>query len=271
MEISKVLAEKADKNKNNKWILVAYTLLGYQLMNNGQFIEAATAVKYALDHFDPLVHNTLAYEFGIDQEIIAKGLLANIYTFLGNHAEIALLENNLLEKAHQLNHLHSTASTYLGLSCTYFYLGNKDKVKEYSKALMDLNHHHNSHIFGNYGLILNAWAWKDLESAQKAMIAEETMGILSMRSFWYTIIACIELESGMYIDAHKRLHLALSLIGQSDGPLYASEIHRLLANIHLESSETDLVKNHFQNCQSIATQQGAKWILEKAESLAMTF
>jgi TOMM system kinase/cyclase fusion protein len=229
--IARELHQQAAELHNTRFIIVSSVFLGLQLFNNARFAEAATMLEAALALYEPALHDPLAYEFGLDQEVLGAGTLASIYAFTGRESEIPPLERRILDKAARINHPHSTASAYLGLSGVYFHMKNKVGAEKFSTALLELNRQTGLKMFANYAAIYHAWAMDDLEGAINALETEIASGMQSMRSFWNTIVAGMEIERGIYDSAKQRLESSLSYLGTSDGELYATEIHRLLTLI----------------------------------------
>ncbi|SFD26401.1 TOMM system kinase/cyclase fusion protein [Chitinophaga sp. CF118] len=256
-QIARQLYQQAAGLHNTKFIIVSSVFLGLQLFNDAKFIEAAAILEEALALYDPVLHDHLAYEFGLDQEVLGAGALASIYVFLGREKEVPLLEKRITEKVARIDHPHTSASMYLGLSCVYFYLGNKALVEKFSGALLQLNAQTELNMFGHYAAIFHAWSLDDLTAATKALEEETASGIQSMRSFWHAIIAGMEIEAGYYEVAKDRLFNCLSYLGSSDGALYAAEIYRMLSTVFMSEQEYETALKHVNTAKKIAHEQNA--------------
>ncbi|SEV95562.1 TOMM system kinase/cyclase fusion protein [Chitinophaga sp. YR573] len=266
-QIARQLYQQAAGLNNRKFIIVSSVFLGLQLFNDAKFVEGAAILEEALALYDPVHDDHLAYEFGLDQEVLGAGTLASMYVFLGREKEVPLLEKRITEKAARLNHPHTSASMYLGLSCVYFYLGNKAEVEKFSAALLQLNEQTDLNMFGHYAAILHAWSLDDLAGAMKALEEETASGIQSMRSFWHTIIAGMEIEAGYYESATGRLLNCLSYLGNSDGALYSAEIYRLLGTVCLVKQEYDTAFKYLNTAEEIAYEQHAVLIQNSITAL----
>lgn len=269
------VAEQAEKVGNTKWVIVASTFWGLQLFNNGCFEEASKVLERSLSLFNPKEHDALIFEFGTDQEVITYSILASAYAFLGRYEDMALVEakakQKLQENEHHYYYYYTKASLHLGLGCTHFYLGNKAAVLENSQALLKFNAEKQLQMHANYIAILNAWAQNDLNQALEAMALEEAAGMLSMRTFWYAVIAAIEIENGHFEAAKKRLHTSLSLAETSDAPLYISEIHRMLGEICAHAQAHAQAQKHFETSLQIAKEQNAHMVTQKVKPLLLEF
>lgn len=262
MKIARQLSIEAEKLGTTKWVIQATTLLAVQLFNYGEFTEASAVLENALAIFDIDPHEQLVFETGLDHEVLACTVLGSVYAFTGKVDEIAKLEKRARSVAgkHNPPHAHTLASMYLGLSCIYYYLGNKEEVGKNSRALIEHNEKHNMFMFLNYGKILHAWTKGDLEGAKIAMEAEENSGMLSMRSMWYSVIASLEIEKGLLQEATTRLNTSLDFVEryQTDGPQYTSEINRMLGEICLKQGNLAAAQHYFKKALEIAKEQKAK-------------
>lgn len=251
------LHEVAHATKNLKYRIVSSVYLGLQYFNNGELRHAAAMMEEALQLYDAALHNSLAYEFGLDQEALASSTLACVYTLAGEADKAETMVRRAIAKVEAIAHPHTSASTWLGLACVYFYQGNREQVNYYSQALLQVNESSQLHMFGNYGAILQAWAQRDLQAAKAALEQEARKGIQSMNSFWNAVVAEIEMHAGENESAMNRLTNALSLIGDADGALYHAEIHRLLAVLHAGNRNDAVAAEHLQTAATIALGQQA--------------
>lgn len=269
-QIARQLYQQAAGLYNTKFIIVSSVFLGLQLFNDARFMEAAVILEEALSLYDPVQHDHLAYEFGLDQEVLGAGTLASIYIFLGRAKEVPLLEKRITEKVARIDHPHTSASMYLGLSCVYFYLENRPLVEKFSMALLQLNAQTDLNMFGNYAAILNAWSLNDLTAAIKALDEETASGMQSMRSFWHSIIAGMEIDAGYYEAAEDRLLNCLPYLGNSDGALYAAEIHRLLGTVFMAKQAYEIAFKYLDTAQKIAHEQNAVLIERRITPLIVS-
>lgn len=249
-----------------KYIIVSSAFLGIQLMNDAQFLETEQILEHALALYDPSVHDELMFEFGIDQEVLACCALASVSAFLGKWQRSVMAEERVMQKVARLAHVHTSASAYLGLSCTRYYLGDKSGVEAYSQLLLTLNEQTSMSMFGRYALILHGWATNDLEQASKALEQEEASGMRSMRSFWHSIVADLEIEAGQWEQAKKRLYNCLSFIGTTDGTLCEADIHRLLGKLFLATHKTNVGLEHLELATRLAANRQAQLTVQKCHS-----
>ncbi|WP_291910124.1 TOMM system kinase/cyclase fusion protein [Chitinophaga sp. CB10] len=266
-ETAQRLHEVAYSTQNQKYPVVSSVFLGLQYFNNGELEQAAAMMEEALARYDPALHSSLAYEFGVDQEALACSTLACVYTLAGDAARAETMVHRALEKVEAIAHPHTTASTYLGLACVYFYQRNRQQVIYYSQALLQVNESSQLHMFGNYGAILLAWANDDLQAAKAALAQEAQKGIQSMNSFWNAVVAEIEMQAGEYEAALQRLTASLALIGGADGALYHAEIHRLLGVLHALQQDGDAAAGHLQTAAAIAAAQRAALIQQRIRAV----
>ncbi|SHM41918.1 TOMM system kinase/cyclase fusion protein [Chitinophaga jiangningensis] len=253
----------AHSTKNLKYSIVSSVFLGLQYFNNGELRNAAAMMEEALALYDPALHSSLAYEFGLDQEALASSTLACVYTLAGEESKAETMIKRAIEKVEAIAHPHTTASTWLGLACVYFYQRNRKQVNHYSTALLQVNESSQLHMFGNYGAMLQAWANHDLAAAKAALEKEAQKGIQSMNSFWNAVVAEIEMHVNEQEAALQRLTASLLLIGEADGALYHAEIHRLLAVLHAGKNNDALAATHLKTASDIANAQQAVLIRQR--------
>ncbi len=259
--------QEAQKQVNSKWVIASSVILGQQYFTDGRFMEAAQLLEQALDLYRHDNHKQYISEFGIEQGVLAAGILCTVYHFLGRSNEIPELELKARKWAENLDHIHTNATLSFTLSCLYFYKGDKEKVKYFCTELAGIGTKEEPNMFMALGKFLEYWAFNKLESIKLAVMEQETSGIIAMRSFWHTIIAELELEAGNFLAAKKRVQKALSWIDSLEGNLLAAELHRLLGLSFLGLHEKKLARKQFAKAKNIAVKQGAKSIEMKVEAV----
>ncbi len=257
IKMAEYLEEKAQKTNNSTWLIIASAHLGAQYFANAEFLKAAKVLENGIALFDEAEHGELAYHFGMDQFILCSSFLCCTYAYNGRYEEIEAIEEKTLNYASKKNHAHSTASLYLGLACVYYYLKDRKKVQKYSRLLLDFNKSNKTTMFNNYAIILNAWANRAIEKAREAISSEEKAGLLSMRSFWYSVIAHEEIKQGFLEDATTTLFKCLSFIGTTDGPQCLAEINKMLGEIALKKKNLRQAAMYFEKGLQVAKKQGA--------------
>ena len=263
LKIANRLAEEADRLGSTKWVIIASVFLGIQYFNYGEFLNAEKVLTKSLDLFDESEHGDLVYQQGIDQSILACSILGCVYAFLNRPEDAKLLENKALARSNKLEHVHTKAHMYLGFGCMHYYLRERDEVAKYSRLLIELNEENGLSMFTNYALILNSWACNDLENAKEAMAREEASGMFSMRSFWYSVIASLEINLRLFSQAQNRLIKCLNFIGTSDGPQYQAELHRMLGEVYFEKGQLIRSEQEFAKSKKIAMIQHSEMTIER--------
>jgi tetratricopeptide (TPR) repeat protein len=257
--------EEAMKQEQSKWIISSSIMLGQQYFLNAKFKEAASLLEKAIEIYDPQIHRALTYEFGIDQGILASSVLCSLYYFLDQPDKILQLEKQAFTWANELDHKHTNASLYYGLCCLYFYKGDKAGVKKYYTLLSQGSNESAPDMFTFMGNTLALWADGDLLNLKQAVARQEAMGMAPMRSFWYTIIASLEVESGNFAEAKERIQQAISFIGHSDGYLYESELHYLYGLCYLRLNQNEEGLEQLQKAKTIALKQDSIAVVTKVD------
>ncbi len=257
--------EEALKQKNTKWIIASSVTLGQQYFTDGRFEESAQLLESAIKIYSPEIDQQ--FQFGIDQGILAASILCSTYHFLGRSNEIPELEAKAMKWAEEAKHVHSSASLYFGLSCLYIYKNDKETLKKHTNKLTHMDSANEPNMFIYMGKTLALWADSDLGSIKKIIAEQEACNMISMKSFWYAIIAKLEIEFENFDAAKERINKALSWIGNIDGHLYSAELHHLLGISYWGLKNKDLSIRHLEEARNIAQKQKAVATLLKIEKV----
>ncbi len=250
-----------------KWIISSSIMLGQQYFLNAKFKEAAMLLEKAMSLYDSKMHRNFTYEFGVDQGILAASMLCCVYYFLDRLDEVPQLEKLAFKWADELNHKHTRSLLYYSLSCFYFYKGDKLTVKKYFVQLDKDNQGTTPDMFTCLTNTLFFWANEDLLNLKRAVVEQEAMGIAPMRTFWYTIIASLEIEMGNYADAKKWIIKTIAFIGKSDGHLYEAELYYLYGLSYIGLNKEKEGVKQLQRSKTIALKQGAAAVVKKVDAI----
>jgi TOMM system kinase/cyclase fusion protein len=256
---------EAQKYANVKWIISSSVMLGQQYFLDGKFPEAEVLLENVLLLYDHNIHKTYTYELGIDQGVAAASILCCVYYFLGKEDKIPALEKQAIIWANNLNHVYTSSSLYFGLCCLQIYKDDKHRGRHYCSVFNTIGSKEQPNMFLPYGLIFEAWVNNEIHEMNNAIDQIEAMGMLTIRSFWYAILAKEELRQGNYLKAQARMLKAHSFIGNSDGNLYISETNRLLGLSYWGLDKKDICKEYLNEARKVAVSQKAIAMLPNIE------
>jgi predicted ATPase len=275
-QAGKELLHLAQRQGNRSAETVGSRILGKSSFLCGEMALARAQLERALALYDPVADRALAYLFAQDPRVAGLSVLSLALFALGSPEQAQARSADALAEARELAH-RNTLGYALLYSCILSQL-RRDLNEAHQRAdmLISLATEQGSPHFLAAGAILRGWTFTaeepqlGIEQIRDGLAAWQSTGANFLVPFFLSLLA--ELQTGV---ARPRQGLdlltdALRRAGATGGGWFTPELHRLAAELMMQSPETRAAADaHLHQAITIARQQGAKlWELRATTSLA---
>ncbi|MFT3768215.1 MAG: TOMM system kinase/cyclase fusion protein [Minicystis sp.] len=258
------LVSIADRTGDTGLSVWASPLLGHCLWKEGRLAEARARLARALELYDPAVHREHASFYGLDSRMYAQSALAIVLAMSGELAGARAEIRAAVAWAREIDHPNSLGGALLYECLVHHHTGERERVVEAARELVQLTTQRKL-WFKEYGLILQAWLEKDLDSLVPRLDALRASGQRLALTYYLSLAAEVEADLGQHEAAVRRLDTCLELAAETGEIYYLADIYRLrAASILARDAAAPDGESCLRRAVAIAGEQGARTTLLRA-------
>jgi len=268
-------AERTGKAFDLVW---AHYEVGVPLFHQGHFSRALQHFEQSIELYNPSAHGSLAYAVGADIGVVALGYAAWCHVHLGHPDRALAVSEAALALAKRVEHRFGLAEALFFAGLVHFQRGELDRMRERAEEMGGLAEQLGFPLYLGAGRFVRGWA--RVESGEgEAGLAEMQQAIVELAGIGTGNNAPLTLfllaeglgKVGRHDDALRALGLGIAQTEQQGLHYYDAELHRLRAEILLDThaNAVEEAEALFGQSLEIARRQEAKTFeLRAATSLA---
>jgi len=259
-------------------LLAAHSQLGCALLHQGNFSRALQHLEHGIKLYNPSEHGSLANTFGLDYGVAALSHAAWCHMYLGHPDRALALSEEAVALAKRVEHPPSLALALVFAGFLHFERGELDRVRKQAGEAVGLCERLGFPHYLGVGRVLQGWARIEsgegeagLAEIQQAMAELARIGTGHGAPQGLFQLAEGLRKVGRHDDALRALGRALARAEQQGEHYYDAELHRLRAEILLDTdgNAVEGAETLFGQSLGIARRQEAKsFELRTATSLA---
>lgn len=256
-QLTDELAAIAVQSEDSGLRVAAATFLGLRYQSDGQYAQAATALKQAVSLYDPDLHRDHAMLFVFDTRVWAMATLAIVHWFSGYKAIAMECGDNAVSWARQLNHIPSLGIALLYKGLDHYHADDKEAAANVIDELLSIAQKYGLPAFEGYAMVLHCWISGDADMARSIIGSLEGMGCRLGLPLYGTMLADILSQKGDLDAALLQNDHCLSLCKDIDEHLHEPVIHARRARYLLQRypvGNAD-VRNSLERAERMARQQ----------------
>jgi class 3 adenylate cyclase/predicted ATPase len=273
-DVANTLLARALRQDDPTPKLMGHRALGMALFMVGDFADAASELRKAIDLYDPVLHGKLALVFSQDFKSTAQAYLALGSVILGDVD--AGIENGeeAVAYADSLRHPHTICYVLPFLAGSYILAKRPQAAFRTAERAMALSAEYGFPLWSAGGLLLRGWARLELAQVEeglsdieRSLKALDATGTLVYAQFARLLMAQAFAKTGDIGSASNYLEHVFGELGS--GRWYGAEAHRLKGELFMADGDLEAAKAAFEKAISVAEHQGAQtWKARATESLA---
>jgi class 3 adenylate cyclase/predicted ATPase len=282
-ELSMAFLRDAERLRRSPEVLVGHRIVGISLRSEGDYISARMHLEEVLSAYDPELHGSLAFRYGVDSRVSCTIYLALTLWPLGEIERARLLADEALAAARATGHIATVAYT-LGHVCYLDLLsGDSRRLQPHAKILLELSREHELRMWLAISAFQDGYArWRagEVDAGEADMRAGIAANIEQGNKRWLPLfqgrLAEIEAEAkAKAIDgALSRIDQAIALADETGEHWTDAFLHRLRGEILLRHEPANIApaEEAFLTAIAIAQQQKARsFELQAAHALAKIY
>jgi tetratricopeptide (TPR) repeat protein len=262
----------------------AHYEVGVPLFHQGHFSRALQHFEQSIKLYNPSAHGSLAYAVGADLGVVALAYAAWCHVYLGHPDRALAVSEEAVALAKRVEHRFGLTEALFYAGVVHFQRGELDRMGERVEEVVGLAEQLGFPLYLGLGRVVRGWARVEsgedetgLAEMQQAIV--ELAGIGSGAGAPQILFLLAEglRKVGRHDDALGALGLGIAQAEQQGMHFHDAELHRLRAEILLETVDSQLsrvesektAEECFQLALEIARRQEAKTFeLRAATSLA---
>lgn len=247
--------------------LGARELLACSLFHQGRFDECAEVAAPGFDHCDETSAGRLAVFYGEDPRVSCGHWLAMSLLVAGDEEEALRVSRRATRLAEQPGRIHGLAHSRQQTAMFHQLRRDPELCAHFAQSAIAIGKRQGLAYREAAGTILFGWAralcgtYLDLDALRASLERIETMGAQMQEPYFAGLVAEIETLAGESAAARNRLSRAIASEPVARGFFYASELHRLLAQLDPHS-------HHLATARRIAESQSAALFATRAMAAA---
>ncbi len=277
-ELAQEALAAAERTGGTFDLLLAHDLAGESSFLQGHFSRALQHFERSMRLYNPREHGSLAYTVGQDRGVHAHGYAAWCHFHLGHLARALAVSAEAAALAKRMEHPLSLADALFFAGFVHLQCGELDRTKECAGELVGLAEQLVFPTYLGLGRFYRGWARAEsgegdagIAEMQQALVdlAESGSGIGAPQ--FLAVLADALRKIGRHDEALRALGLGVARAEQQGEHFYDAELHRLRAEILLDTDGTAVEEAEalFHHSLEIARRQEAKTFeLRAATSLA---
>jgi predicted ATPase len=268
--LARDLVSAAEQRGDKDQLVAALPSLGQCLYLEGNLTESRDHLERALSLYDAEAHRHHAITYGLDSKVYAHATMALVQWLLGLREEAWAHGRAAVAWAREVRHAPSEAIALLFFSGLPHYEQNRSKVVEITEELMQVVERYGLFMYSAFCGVLRGWADRNAEAAMRSLERVRETGQQIAMSYYLTLVAECEAESGAYRSALSRIDEALSHVHETGEAYYAADLHRLKGEWLLEHDPMahDAAEAHLRHAIDLARERSAR-ATELRASLAL--
>lgn len=234
------LVALADKAQDPAMTLTARRALGANLFYIGEFVSARVELEDVLARYDPALHRTQAFVYGLEPGVQALAMLATDLWLLGYPDRALARSQDALDLARTPTHPSDSADALLAAIEVRMLRGEVQVAHELAQALIALATDYGLPYGLAFGTILSGWALAEQGSAaagidliRQGLDAYRATGAELMRTHFLMLLAEACGSAGQAEAGLASLAEALAVMEQTEEGLYEAELHRVMGKLTL--------------------------------------
>jgi predicted ATPase len=258
--------------------LSAHYQIGQPLFYQGDIVRALHHFEHSMSLYNPSVHGSLGYTFGLDSGVLAHAYAAWCHVHLGHFDRAVAVAEEAVDLAQRVQHPLSLATALFLDGLVHLERGELDGMQRRATEVVDLAEQLGFPFWMGLGKWLRGFS--GVESGEgEAGVAEMQQGVVDLAQIGSGVGAPAILAKlaeglrkvGRHDDALGTIGLGLAQAEQQGQHYYDADLYRLRAELLLDTSgnAVDEAEALFGQALEIARQQEAKMFeLRAATSLA---
>ncbi|SOZ05339.1 adenylate/guanylate cyclase domain-containing protein [Cupriavidus taiwanensis] len=245
-ELAGQLVELADKSQDPGMIVTARRALGANLYYLGELLPARVELEHVLERYDPALHRTQAFVYGLEPGVQGLAMLAIVLWLLGHPDQALARSQDALELARTPTHPSDSADALSAAIEVRMLRGEVQVAYELAQALVALATDYGLPYGLAFGTILSGWALAEkgnpaegIDLIRQGLDAYRATGAEVMRTRFLILLAEACGSAGQAATGLESLAEALALTEQSGERLYEAEVHRVKGKLMLVEANWD--------------------------------
>jgi class 3 adenylate cyclase/tetratricopeptide (TPR) repeat protein len=224
----------------------------------------------AQSHFDaavasyvPADHRSFLHVYGQDASVASLALGGMTRWLLGKPAEAIATSRAAVARARELGHPFSLAFAMCFYGYNLVQRRERSALETVALEIGELVREQGLSVWIPSSLVLAGWAKEDpceaIETIRAGMMEGSRLGSRIGAPFYIAMLADRQIEAGEHDDARMTARMALSVADETQNHYWDVELHRMLGDIELASSDgsVDIARESYRRALEIAHAQGA--------------
>jgi class 3 adenylate cyclase/predicted ATPase len=278
-ELAKELLALAENALDPGLLVEGHYACGMSLFWAGDFAPARHHLEQVIHLYDPQIHRSHAFVYGLDPGIFSTSNLSLVLWLLGYPDRALEKTNHALALARELGHPFSLVSALHSAGCVHQFRREPQVTEKREDAVIALSAEQGLSFWPWWALIQRGWALAQQERGAEK-IAQIREGLAAVKSGGTEValpwgLALLAEALGNNSQAEEALNVlaeALAVASKNGDLMYEAEIYRLKGELLLASSRGENrreAESCFRRAIEIARRQGAKsWELRAVTSLS---
>jgi predicted ATPase len=240
-EVAEQCLRLAQRAQEPALLMMAYRALGSVLYNLGEFTTAEAHFEQALTYYDPQQHRSLAFSYGVDLGVAARGDGAQTLWYLGYPDQALRKSQEVLTQAKKLSHTHTVAYALLVVAHLHCCRREWQVAQEYAEELIAFTTEWGLRLFSALGRSARGWALagqgqyeEGLAEACQGMATQQATGLRSGVSRYLSILAEASGRAGQTEEGLRLLAEAWAAVDRTGQHYYEAEVYRLKGELTLQ-------------------------------------
>ena len=265
--VANTILQLGMSTNDNTSLMFGYRQTGTTLCLLGQFSQSHDYLLKAIELYQTDLHADLAYVYALDYKCAALAYLAVVYTLTNEVEKAKTTIQQAVNHARSIGHIHSEGFSRTFQIGIYALLREHTKVREFTEIGIELSRENGFPMWLAMGYVAQGYSKVVHQNDESALtvikngldIFEKT-GSESFTPFLQSmhIEALLHLER--FQEAFDECAQNITVIERTNAKWFQSAIYDMqgVAAVGLGISGVE----YFRSCKELATQQGAKYLLE---------
>jgi predicted ATPase len=282
-ELVAQLLDLAERTGDPQLGLAAHFMGGWNGVYLGELAQARAHHERVVAAYDPQLHRSLAFQYGIDPGVSSLIFLSWTLWLLGYLDQGLERGREVLALAQDLAHPHMLAGAQGIVGVSHMFRRDAQRVRELAEACIQLSTEMGFPYWLTLATMLRAWALieqgqaeEGLAQMRQGMAGHQATGNELALPLQFAILAAGLAKVGQVDEALKCLDEALAVVRRNEEVFYEPEVHRLKGEfLQMQgagAAEVEACFRHaeacFQRAIEVARVQSARsWELRATVSL----
>jgi predicted ATPase len=266
-ELAEQLVTLAERQQDSALLIQSHRAMGQTLLWLGEFVGARVHLQQTIDLYDPHQHGALAFIYGQNPGVLARGFLAHVAWYLGYPDTAVRTMEAALALARELSHPFSSAFTLDHSAWLHQYRGEPELTRDRAEADVSLCREHVFPFFMAQGTILRGWALaaqgeldEGMREIHRGLMEHRAIGAELTRPHWLILLAEVRGLRREVSEGFAALAEAETFVSTLGLSFCEAELLRVRGDLLLTQATPDQARAEacFRQAVDVARRQSAK-------------